>query len=81
MLDAYTSDGKYAFQFDRIGDLYDDGEDYYLTSDIDLNDFGDSDDGVLVILVPSGKGAWDYKKLISANDLRNALVQAGLLPD
>ena len=81
MLDAYTSDGKYAFQFDMLEDLYENWDDYGLPSDIDLNDFGGPNDGALVILVPSGQGGWYYEKLVSADDLQKALAQAGLLPD
>ena len=81
MLDAYTSDGKYAFQFDNLTDVADNLEDYDLPEDVDLNEFGGPHDGALVILEQSERGGWLYKTIISADDLRNALAQSNLLPD
>ena len=40
MLDMYTSNGKYAFQFDELEELAEKQEDYGLDPDLDLNDLG-----------------------------------------
>lgn len=53
MLDAYTSDGNFAFQFDQLEDLAENWEDYGLTGDPDLNEFGGPGDSALTVLTPS----------------------------
>ena len=79
MFDAYTSDGKFAFRFDYLSDLAANWEDLGIDQDVDLNDFGSIDDEALTVLVPSGKGGWHYNKIISADQLQQALTAAGLL--
>ena len=78
MLDAYTTDNKLSFQFDRWADMCDDLEDYGL--DMDPSTYA-HDEGVLIVLVPSGHGGWNYDRVISADDLAKALTDANLIED
>ena len=52
VLDAYTTDGKFAFQFDESEELAEWWEDYGLTDDVDLNELGGPTDGALVVPKP-----------------------------
>ena len=83
MLDAYTSDGQYAFQFDDLEQLAESWDDYGFPDDVAIKDLGANanDDSVLVVLIPSGHGSWHYRKIIGADQLQQALTQAGLLPE
>ena len=81
MLDMYTSDGKFAFQLERIEDLADCWDDYRIEDDVDLNALGGPGESAFVVLTPSGKGGWHYRKVIGANQLEEALKTAGLLPE
>ena len=78
MLDAYTTDGAYAFQFEMWEDIQDDLEDFGL--EMDRNAFRPND-GVLIVLAPSGKGGWLYSKVVSGDELGAALQAQGLMPD
>ena len=78
MLDAYTTDGEYAFQFERWGDIKDELEDHGLEMD---RDAFDPDDGVLIVMTPSGKGGWRFGRVVSGDDLAAALRSQGLTPD
>ena len=78
MLDAYTTDGEYAFQFERWGDIKDELEDHGLEMD---RDAFDPDDGVLIVMTPSGKGGWHFGRVVSGDDLAAALRSQGLTPD
>ena len=77
MLDCYSSDGASAFQFGSWGDVSEELEDYGLTN-LDPASH-DPDDGVLIVLRPSGKGSWYYDKVITGDELKSALAAAGLL--
>lgn len=80
MLDMYTSNGKFAFQFDDIEELAENPEDYGIEHAIDLNALGGPGASALIVLTPSGQGGWYHRRVIGADDLERALAMAGLLP-
>lgn len=82
MLDAYSSDAKYAFQFDDAADLVDSWHDYF-DGEIpeDVEQLAHLGQAALVILTPSGNGGWLHSRVVTGEQLRHALETAGLLPD
>ena len=78
MLDMYTTDGKFAFQFEDAQELTENWDDYGLEGRPD--DLAHAEDSVLVVLTPSGQGGWHHRRAITADELEQALALTGLLP-
>ena len=81
MLDMYTTNGKFAFQFEDIDELTENQEDYGLEGHLNTEALRNPGGQALVVLTPSGKGGWHYRRVIGPDDLERALATAGLLPE
>ena len=80
MLDMYTSNNKFAFQFEELDDMRQSPEDYGVPENMNLGEINNQGDGLLAVMTPSEQGGWKYQTFISADRLEKALKAAGLIP-
>ena len=74
MIDAKTSDGKFAFQFEEWGDISDEKSSHGLPEDA-----FHPDAGVMVILKAIDSSSYQYEKVVGADQLQQALQLAGIM--